>query len=327
MNEEKSRRWMKRVALTFGVLALLGYATLQVGFRSWRTAEWDRIRSGSEIISLETGTMEYALTGEGPVVLWFHGASGGYDQAPSLGGFRVLAPSRPGYLRTELGVGETLSEAAAAYKALLDSLGIERVAVAGVSAGGPTTLEFSSRYPERVWAVVMISAISRERIRPVPERGRFSRATDLLIGEGFTDWLQARLLARFPQILVSDEESEYFSAEDREMLRSDPVKLRELVDRALPLLPMSKRRFPGFVNDRIQYGRMGEPDPLPITAPTLVIHGTADPDVGFEHAESTIRRIPHAVLLPVEGAGHLALVTQADLIWPRLLEFLGTHAK
>jgi hypothetical protein len=57
---------------------------------------------------------------------------------------------------------------------------------------------------------------------------------------------------------LADEESEYFSAEDREMLRSDPVKLRELVDQALPVLPMSKRRFPGFVNDRIQYGRMGE---------------------------------------------------------------------
>jgi pimeloyl-ACP methyl ester carboxylesterase len=41
-----------------------------------------------------------------------------------------------------------------------------------------------------------------------------------------------------------------------------------------------------------------------IAAPTLVIHGTADPLFPFGHAEALAREIPHAELLPLEGVGH-----------------------
>jgi pimeloyl-ACP methyl ester carboxylesterase len=46
-------------------------------------------------------------------------------------------------------------------------------------------------------------------------------------------------------------------------------------------------------------GRLDE-----ITAPTLVIHGTADPLFPYGHAEALAREIPHAELLPLEGVGH-----------------------
>jgi len=41
-----------------------------------------------------------------------------------------------------------------------------------------------------------------------------------------------------------------------------------------------------------------------ITAPTLVIHGTADPLFPYGHGEALAREIPHATLLPLEGVGH-----------------------
>ena len=41
-----------------------------------------------------------------------------------------------------------------------------------------------------------------------------------------------------------------------------------------------------------------------ITAPTLVIHGTADPLFPYGHAEALAREIPQAELLPLEGVGH-----------------------
>ena len=46
-------------------------------------------------------------------------------------------------------------------------------------------------------------------------------------------------------------------------------------------------------------GRLDE-----IAAPTLVIHGTADPLFPYGHAEALARGIPHAELLPLEGVGH-----------------------
>ena len=44
-------------------------------------------------------------------------------------GYRVLTPSRPGYLRTPLEVGKTAAEQARAFSALLDTIGIKGVIV------------------------------------------------------------------------------------------------------------------------------------------------------------------------------------------------------
>ena len=41
-----------------------------------------------------------------------------------------------------------------------------------------------------------------------------------------------------------------------------------------------------------------------IAAPTLGIHGTADPLFPYGHAEALARGIPRAELLPLEGVGH-----------------------
>jgi pimeloyl-ACP methyl ester carboxylesterase len=41
-----------------------------------------------------------------------------------------------------------------------------------------------------------------------------------------------------------------------------------------------------------------------ITAPVLVIHGTADPMFPFGHGEALARAIPRARLLPLAGVGH-----------------------
>ena len=41
-----------------------------------------------------------------------------------------------------------------------------------------------------------------------------------------------------------------------------------------------------------------------ITAPTLVLHGRADPLVPFACGEDTARRIPGAKLVGIDGMGH-----------------------
>src|SRR6476620_6071530 len=64
----------------------------------------DRVDRGSTIAETGAGKIEYAATGEGEPMLSIHGAGGGYDQgllvASDFGdGYRVVAPSRFGYLR------------------------------------------------------------------------------------------------------------------------------------------------------------------------------------------------------------------------------------
>ena len=56
------------------------------------------------------GSVEYTLQGnDGPVLLFVHGTPGGYDQTTeATDKFRVLTPSRPGYLRTSIRPGKLL---------------------------------------------------------------------------------------------------------------------------------------------------------------------------------------------------------------------------
>ena len=59
-----------------------------------------------------------------------------------------------------------------------------------------------------------------------------------------------------------------------------------------------------------------------ILAPTLVIHGTADPLVGFSGGRATARAIPGARLVPVEGMGH----DLPRILWPQLIDAIASHA-
>ena len=87
-----------------------------------------RVASGSLMADTRCGPIEYASVGEGLPVLLVHGAGGGFDQGLDLGGplsphgFRVIAMSRFGYLRTPLPADASAAAQADAHAALLDAL-------------------------------------------------------------------------------------------------------------------------------------------------------------------------------------------------------------
>ena len=83
-----------------------------------------------ETIRLSYGNMTYVDRGTGEAILSVHGIFGGYDQAfdtcrDFASRYRILAPSRFGYLdRDILGHG-TPAEQAVAYAELLDKLELD----------------------------------------------------------------------------------------------------------------------------------------------------------------------------------------------------------
>src|SRR5689334_7090573 len=137
-----------------------------------------RISQGSRIATSRCGPIEYAETGQGPPVLVVHGAGGGFDQGLELGedlaraGFRVIAPSRFGYLRTPLPADASAEAQADAHACLLDALGIARAPVFGVSAGGPSSLQFCLRHPDRCKAMILLVPLAY----PAREADRLPRS-------------------------------------------------------------------------------------------------------------------------------------------------------
>jgi pimeloyl-ACP methyl ester carboxylesterase len=110
----------------------------------------DNLSKYSEVASTAVGPIEYAIQGQGPVVLAIHGTPGGYDHSLWLckdmadsGQFTLLSVSRPGYGRTPLSAGKSPAEQADALVALLDSLGIKKVAAVAFSGGGPAALQLA----------------------------------------------------------------------------------------------------------------------------------------------------------------------------------------
>ena len=120
----------------------------------------ERLLSGSDIVTTEEfGDIEYAIQGKGLPVLVVHGAGGGYDQGLLIGenyvgdGHRFIAPSRFGYVRSSIPQNGSPVAQADAYAALLDALGIERVAVVGFSDGGRRrcSSRFGTPSAARLW--------------------------------------------------------------------------------------------------------------------------------------------------------------------------------
>jgi pimeloyl-ACP methyl ester carboxylesterase len=306
---------MKRRALRVAV-GVLGLLLVIIGialadFYSWRSSVVAGIETDPRrrIASTALGDIEYAVEGDGVPVLVLHGSLGGYDSALQVGSrlenVRIIAVSRPGYLGTPLSAGASHQEQADLFAALLDQLGIDRVVVYAVSAGGPYGMEFSLRHPERTLGLVLGSTglglvpdatdLEPDRENPVPELGNAT----LLFADMYM-WASARF---FPSML-GNSLSDSFDADD-------PVQIAQVERLARSLVPMGSR-WAGNYNDGIQSADPAGNDwPLEeSTVPTLIVHGDRDPLSSYEAAQIVAERIPAAELLTIEGAGHAAFTAE-----------------
>jgi 3-oxoadipate enol-lactonase len=84
------------------------------------------------------------------------------DQVKAFGGkYRILRYDQRGHGGTSVPVGAcNFDDLAADLSGLMDSFGIAKAVVAGVSMGGVTALRFAGRYPARVSALVVSDATS-----------------------------------------------------------------------------------------------------------------------------------------------------------------------
>jgi pimeloyl-ACP methyl ester carboxylesterase len=97
----------------------------------------------------------------------------------------------------------------------------------------------------------------------------------------------------------------------------DETRVRELVRRDIE----RARDFAAVQNHDLMSHGKGSPKPLSsITAPTLVIHGTADPMFPLKHGEALAADIPGARLLTLEGAGHGVYRDDWEMIVATILE-------
>jgi pimeloyl-ACP methyl ester carboxylesterase len=334
-----SLRLLARGTFLLCVLVLLVVGFVFAWFASWRADRLAALDSASEIAKTDLGPVEFLSRGEGPAVLVFHGAPGGYDQAMLLGSsfaedeFQIVAPSRPGYLRTPLATGPMPEQQADAMAALIDTLGVPSVAVLASSAGAPAAIQFVIRHPAKASALVLISAVTA-KLDPASKLGRIEPGRFVLNGltGDLGAWLYFEVTEKDPRRMLSwilDAENSG-TAVQRESLAayvlndSDQLEwFRSLIGTFVPL----SAREAGIRNDLNQIRALPDFSLEQITTPTLVVHGTADRCVAFAKAEAVASRIPGAILFSVEGAGHLVEIGPwASEVRKKITEFLRQHS-
>lgn len=330
-------RLLPRAAFLLVILCLLAIGGVLAFFQSWRSARMVDLYSASQMVPTKNGPLEYTRHGEGPAVLVFHDAPGGYDQGAALAGFlvdegfQVISPSRPGYLRTPLETGITPENQADAAAQLLDSLGIEQTSVLGFGWGGPAALEFARRFPQRTNALVFVGAAVGRLNPPVAPAVPFPQA----VGEALTgdvgSWLYARLSENDPAAALRAAFS-ISSVGGAEACKSwaglvldNPDQLALFHALALSLSPISPREL-GLRNDLLQVRAFPEIPFESITTPVLLVHGGLDKAIPVAPVEAAKSKFPNSELLLFPDDGHLLFLGRgASIAEDRITAFLKKH--
>lgn len=287
-----------------------------------------------QIAETTLGPVEYAVVGTGTPVVVLHGSPGGIDAAALMAGIlprdgiSAILLSRPGYLGTELGDRRTIDQQADLLAALLDHLGIERAGVFSLVGGGPAGYRMAVRHPDRVSALVANAAVSQAY--HVADQ---DLATRLMFTTGAGRWLLRLLAAHQPKQYISgalagegDLTKEQLAQRVEEVF-VDPVK-RDFVLALGPTTEQDKTRRDGYRNDLAQFADITSLELERITAPTLVVQGTADSDLPPAQSTFAAETIPGAELLTLDTGTHLALFTHPDAAatQARVVDFLLRRA-
>lgn len=213
----------------------------------------------------------FETRGEGPPLLLLHGMGGSSQDWQHFGRdalareHRTLAVDARGHGRSTNDRPElTHRQCAADVLALLDALGIARCAAIGLSMGGNTLLHVASLAPERIEAMVLISA--------TPRFGA-----------------QARALMRS---VSSEGRSEAEWSEMRSRHAHGDAQIRALWGAMRALADSA---------DDVNFAAA---DLARIRARTLVVYGDRDPLYPVEYGLELYRGIPNASLWVVPGGGH-----------------------
>lgn len=330
-------RLLPRIAFLLLVLALLVLGCILAWFQSWRSARLVDLYSASQIAYTKSGPVEYVRQGEGPTVLVFHDAPGGYDQGIALcgflteAGFEVVSPSRPGYLRTPLETGITPGNQADAAAQLLDNLDIEKVSVLAFGWGGPTALEFARRFPQRTTALVFVGAAVGRLNPPIAPAIPFPQ----VVGESLTgdigSWLYARLAEKNPAealrraFSISSTGSRSDCDAWMGLILENPDQLALFRALSLSLAPIGARDA-GLRNDLLQVRAFPDISLKTIVTPTLLVHGGLDKAIPVAPVEAAKSQLPNSELLLFPDDGHLAFLGRgASIAQDRIASFLKKH--
>jgi class 3 adenylate cyclase/pimeloyl-ACP methyl ester carboxylesterase len=192
---------------------------------------------------------------------------------------------------------------------VVDSVGLKRFSLLGISQGGATAIEYTARHPEKVSHLILYGAFARGWAKTglpqkkIEELQTLAKLTEIGWGRDNPAYRQI-----FTSMFVPEATTEQMhSFNDLQRMSTSPQLAAKFW---------------------IEFGNLDVLDLLPrVTVPTLVLHSRHDAMVPFQFGRQLAASIPGARFVPLESKNHILLENEAA--WPRFLaeihRFIGVE--
>lgn len=266
---------------------------------------------------------------QGRAMFWLHGTPGARRQIPlearvyaTEANIRLIGVDRPGIGSSTPFQYETISQFPDDLRTVADTLGIDKMAIIGLSGGGPYTLACAAAMPERVVAAGILGGVAPAAGPDAIDSNlmRLVRlAEPVLDRAGRPISMVAAALIRMVRPVASPALELYarLSPEgDREMLSRPEFKAMFLDD----LLNGSRKQLAAPIADSVLFARPWGFRLSDVQVPVHWWHGDADHIIPFAHGEHAVSLLPDARLYPMPGESHLAGLGRAEEILRTLIQ-------
>jgi pimeloyl-ACP methyl ester carboxylesterase len=255
----------------------------------------------------------------GKPVLTHHGTPGaGLLYAPDEAdarerGIRLIGYDRPGYGGSTPQPGRTVADCAADVREIARALDIDRLAIWGISGGGPHALACAALLPDLVVAVGSLASIAPWGVPGL----------DYFKGMGEENVADIKLLVGNEPAarLKSKADRERLLSVSAERMNTAFPSLLSPVDAAASTLAMSQYHYDcnqlglapgddGWWDDGIAHMRPWGFEFAAIKVPVQLWHGRQDQFVPFQHGQWLASQIPGVDAHLTEEDGHITLAAK-----------------
>jgi pimeloyl-ACP methyl ester carboxylesterase len=222
-------------------------------------------------------------------------------------GLRVITTERPGYGASTRLPGRGFAEHADDLAAVLDHLGLERVAVYGGSGAAPHVLALAAHHPDRVAAATVFAGAAPMLPDEVAQVIPLNQRAYALVASGDRAGLEA-LLAPQREAILADPLGAFLQimdtapAADQQVMR-DPVWQSTFVRSVTEALAQGVE---GWADEAVALD--GEWPDIPLEQVTTSVrwfHTPHDRNTPLSAAQRLVAQLPQATLTVWDDGGHL----------------------
>jgi pimeloyl-ACP methyl ester carboxylesterase len=271
----------------------------------------------------------------GRAVFWLHGTPGARRQIPvearvyaEDNNIRLIGVDRPGIGSSTPHRYENIRAFADDLATIADTLGIDKMAIVGLSGGGPYSLACAAAMPDRVVGLAVLGGVAPTQGPEAITGGAMNlgvRVAPVLKFGGSPLRLGASALLQSIRPVGSVGLYLYALASpkaDRHLLNRPEIGAMFLDD----LLNGSRRQLDAPFNDVILFARDWGFRLDEVKVPVRWWHGDHDHIIPFSHGEHVVSLLPDAELFHLPEESHLAGLGRGEEILSTLMKLWDERA-